>query len=251
MTDQTNSPPRIAAFRPDDGRAAAAGELLTRLGADPVIDPMVRLAPTGALPSATGDFVVLTSPAAAEILAEAEWRSEDVTVCAIGSRTAAALRETGITVDIVPAEYTSSGLVETLSGLVDGQHVEVARSDHGSPVLLEGLREAGATVTETILYELRRPEGAGESAMLLAEGDLDAVLFTSALTVEHFLKSADEREIGADVREQLATVVVGAIGAPTRRAAEKRDIAVDVVPETVSFERLAEAVIEQLINNER
>lgn len=59
---------------------------------------------------------------------------------------------------------------------VDGTRVEIARSDHGSSVLLDGLNENGAYVHETVLYRLVPPEGSGEGADAAASGDLNAAL---------------------------------------------------------------------------
>ncbi|USZ66809.1 uroporphyrinogen-III synthase [Halorussus salilacus] len=234
---------RVAVFRPDDERLAEAEQLLDSLGADPVADPMLEVRPTGNAPE-SGEYVVLTSKTGVELAAESGWDPGDATVCAIGSSTADALREHGYEVDLVPEEYTSAGLVAALESEVEGRRVEVARSDHGSPVLTEGLADAGADVRETILYRLVRPEGSGESAALAADGDLDAALFTSSLTVAHFLEAADERGVREEAIAGLNEAVVGAIGPPTRETAESEGIDVDVVPEVADFEKLACAVVE-------
>jgi len=188
--------------------------------------------------------VILTSKTGVELAAEAGWEPGDAIVCAIGESTADALRDAGYEVDLVPEEYTSSGLVEALEDEVEGKRVEVARSDHGSPVLTEGLAEAGADVHETILYELVRPEGSGESAALAAEGELEAAAFTSSLTVAHFLDAAEERGVREEAIAGLNEAIVGAIGPPTRETAESEGIEVDVVPEVADFEKLACAVVE-------
>ncbi|SFR89281.1 uroporphyrinogen-III synthase [Halomicrobium zhouii] len=235
---------RVAVFRPDDERLADAVELLESLGADPVADPMLVVEPTGNAPREGADYVILTSKTGVELAAEAGWEPGDSTVCAIGAATADALGEAGYDVDLVPEEYTSSGLVAALEDDVDGASVEVARSDHGSAVLTDGLADAGADVHETVLYRLVRPKGAGESVELAADGDLDAALFTSSLTVEHFLDAAEERGVRDDALAGLNDAVVGAIGDPTRETAESHGIDVDVVPETADFEVLACAVVE-------
>ena len=252
---------RVAVFRPDDERLTEAVELLDSLGADPVADPMLEVRPTGNSP-AEGAYVVLTSKTGVELAAEAGWEpggvsaseasggseeqeSSGATVCAIGESTADALREAGYDVDVVPDEYSSTGLVDALKDEVAGERVEVARSDHGSPVLTEGLADAGADVNETVLYQLVRPEGSGESAKLAAEGGLDAALFTSSLTVTHFLAAAEDRGVREAAVEGLNDAVVGTIGEPTRETAESEDIAVDVVPEVADFEKLACAVVEE------
>jgi len=243
---------RVAVFRPDDERTAEAVELLESLGAIAVPDPMLAVEPTGSVPDTDGsadgtvaDLVVLTSKTGVEILADAGWTPGEATLACIGPRTAAAARAAGLTVDVVPEEYTSSGLVAALEAVVGGMRVEVARSDHGSDVLIDGLREAGADVHETVLYRLVRPEGSGQSTVMAAGGDLDAVCFTSSLTVENFLAAAEERGVREEAVAGLNRAVVGVIGAPTRETAESHGIEVDVVPENATFDELAAAVVEE------
>ncbi|MBV0925353.1 uroporphyrinogen-III synthase [Halomicroarcula limicola] len=235
---------RVAAFRPDDERLTAAVELLDSLGADPVPDPMLAVEPTDGAPRSDADYVVLTSKTGVELAADAGWSPGGATVCAIGDATAAALREAGYTVDVVPEEFSSSGLVRRLEAEVAGARIEVARSDHGSVVLTDGLEAAGAYVHETVLYRLVRPPESGESAELAAAGELDAALFTSSLTVRHFLAAAEERGIREDAVAGLRDATVGTIGKPTKETAENAGIAVDVVPDRADFEALACEVVE-------
>ena len=234
----------VAVFRPDDERLGDAAELIESLGATPVPDAMLAVEPTGATPRTDADLVVLTSKTGVELAAAAGWEPADATVAAIGESTADAMRAADYPVDIVPEEYTSAGLVEALAGDADGKRIEVARSDHGSDVLTDGLEDAGAYVHETILYRLVRPDGAGQSVELAAEGDLDAAAFTSSLTVAHFIEAAAERGIRDAAIEGLNDAVVGVIGPPTRETAEEYGIDVDVVPDTADFEELACDVVE-------
>ncbi|WP_135365274.1 uroporphyrinogen-III synthase [Halosimplex halophilum] len=245
--------PRVAVFRPPDERIDAAVELLESLGGEAVADPMLTVDPTGATPRTDADYVVFTSKTGVELAAGERaddggpadrWEPGDATVCAIGEPTADALRARDYRVDRVPAEFSSAGLVEELEDEAGGARVEVARSDHGSAVLLTGLEDAGAYVHETVLYRLTRPDDAGDSAELAAEGRLDGALFTSSLTVRHFLAAADERGIRAEAIEGLADAVVGVIGDPTADTAADAGVAVDVVPEVADFEALAEAVVD-------
>ncbi|MDZ5812354.1 uroporphyrinogen-III synthase [Halorubrum sp. AD140] len=237
--------PRVAVFRPADERIDDATALLESLGVDPVADPMLAVEPTGAVP-AEAPYVVLTSKTGVELAAEAGWKPGDSTLVAIGPATAEAARDAGWAVDLVPDEYTSAGLVEALAERVDGERVEVARSDHGSDVLLDGLRAAGASVNETVLYRLTRPEGAGESAELAAAGALDAAAFTSSLTVTHFLDAAAERGVRDAAIAGLNDAVVGAIGPPTARTAADHGVEASVVPADADFAALARAVVDAL-----
>jgi uroporphyrinogen-III synthase len=237
--------PSIAVFRPDDDRLERAEDLLTDLGAEPVADPMLAVEATGRLPRTDAAYTIFTSKTAADIVGWFDWQT-DGRVCAIGTSTAEAFEAIGYGVDIVPEEFTSSGLVSRLRGEIDGERVEVARSDHGSDVLLDGLTDAGAYVHETILYRLVRPEGAGVSTERAADGTLDGVLFTSSLTVEHFLDAARERDIETETRAGLDDLVVGTIGEPTRETAEHLGIDVDIVAEEADFDVLAQSVVDEI-----
>jgi len=259
--------PTVAVFRPDDDRLEQAVAFLEDRNAEPIPDPMLAVEETGATPRTDADYVVFTSKTGAELIADAGWKPHGETVCAIGPATAGALRAEGYAVDHVPDEYTSSGLVASLGrsaeprsaegasgdeprARVDGARVEIARSDHGSPVLLEGLEDAGAYVHETILYRLVRPTKSGESAELAAEGGLDAACFTSSLTVEHFLEAAAERGIREAAITGLDGAVVGVIGEPTRETAAAHGVDVDLVASEATFDRLATETVDAVTDGD-
>ena len=237
-------PTKVAFFRPADERERRAVEVVREHGFEPLSDPLLETVPTGAKPRTDADYVVLTSVTGVR-LASDDVRDTEAVVCAVGPKTADALRAEGIDVDIVPEEYTSAGLVDALNEAgVEGARVEVARSDHGSDELLDGLNTEGAYVHETVLYEIRRPEGGGEAtADALRGGTLDAVLFTSSLTVEHLIEALEEADVGVDALED---VLVCAIGEPTQRTAEGMGVKVDLVPDEETFESLVESVAERL-----
>ena len=247
----------VAVFRPDDERLADAVELIDSLGATAVPDPMLAVEATGEQPRSDADYAILTSKTGVELVAgerpadaddsrteRERWDPGSATICAIGPRTADVLRENGYDVEIVPDEYTSSGLVTYLGDRVDGARVEVARSDHGSPILLEGLEAAGAYVHETVLYRLVRPPESGESVELAATGELDAACFTSSLTVEHWLEAAETRGLTADARAGLESATVGVIGEPTRETAAEHGLEVDLLASEATFEALACGTVE-------
>ena len=81
-------------------------------------------------------------------------------VVAIGPKTKEALLKSGINVSLMPDSYSSVGLVEMLSRIkpgIEGSVIEIARSSHGAPELVQGLIEKGAKVHETQVYEIIRP----------------------------------------------------------------------------------------------
>lgn len=238
------SNPTVAVFRPDDERIDNAVALLDSLGLEALADPMLAVEPTGAQPREDAEYTILTSKTGVELLPE-DW-TPGGTLCAIGESTAAVLREAGYTVDIVPEEYTSGGLVDALAEHVDGARIEVARSDHGSAVLLDGLESAGAYIHETVLYELRRPPEAGKSAVAAADGDLDAALFSSSLTVENFLSAAADRDCEPAALAGLNDALVGVIGPPTAETAREKGIDVDFVASEADFDVLGREATDRL-----
>ena len=238
--------PTVAVFRPDDERLAAAVETIESLGGEALADPLLAVEPTGAVPRSDADYAILTSKTGGELAAEGDWTPGEAAVCAIGESTADALEAADFGVDVIPAAFSSQGLVDRLAAEVGGARIEVARSDHGSAVLLEGLNDAGAYVHETVLYELVRPAGAGASIEAAVAGELDAALFTSSLTVEHFLAIAEERDVREAALAGLNGAIVGAIGQPTAETAERAGVAVDVVPARADFEALARAALERV-----
>ncbi len=237
--------PQVAVFRPADERIDHAADILESLGVAPVPDPMLAVDSTQASPQ-NGEFVILTSKTGVELADEQDWAPKTSMLVCIGPGTAAAARAVGWSVDLIPDTYSSAGLVETLRGSVENVHVEIARSDHGSDVLVDGLRNAGADVSETVLYELVRPETAGHSTELAAEGDLAAAAFTSSLTVEHFVEAAAERGIADAAIASLEDTIVGTIGEPTAESAADAGISVEVIPESASFETLARDIVDAI-----
>jgi uroporphyrinogen-III synthase len=237
--------PTIAVLRPNDHRIAEAIEYLRSLGVSPVADPMLTVRPTGMTP-AVADYIVFTSQTGAEIAAKHEWKPGAATVCAVGKQTTSALRDYGILVERVPSTFTSAGLVEELASEVEGSTVEVARSAHGSNVLLQGREAAGADVHETQLYRLNRPTTAGRSVTLAMNRQLDGILFTSPRTVEHFFEITEESAEVDALRQGSARTIIGAIGTPTADAVWRHGITVDIKPNTVRFTQLADRAVKEI-----
>ena len=162
------------------------------------------------------------------------------TVAAIGSSTAAAARMFGLEVDIIPEEFTSSGIVKTLSKKgVEGAWIAVLRSSTGSQVLAEGLSKTNARVTEIDLYDLVRRSDSPEMKLMIDEalnGRIDIFLFTSALSAKTFMEAGIDASSEERIVEAVNSRTVVAIGKPTRRALEDYGVRVDGVPEKATFE---------------
>jgi uroporphyrinogen III methyltransferase/synthase len=202
-------------------RAQASGLAATvrELGAEVVELPAIRIEPRiGAeevrrAVEGIGDYslICVTSPNGAHLLFEAleaagldaralggakpQQGDEDgagAVVAAIGPGTALALKEHGVSADVVPERFVAEELVEALAGIdVSGRRVLVARAAEARDVLPEALRERGAEVDVVALYETVR-ESPGEAAVAAAQS-ADYVTFTSSSTVRNLTEALGER----------------------------------------------------------
>jgi uroporphyrinogen III methyltransferase/synthase len=163
-------------------------------------------------------------------------------VAAIGPATAAALREQGLRVEVVPDDYRAEGLVAELRARVrSGDRILLPRAARTRDLLVEELRRLGADVHEVAAYTTRRVESAGPRLReVLAGGGVDAVTFTSSSTARHFaeLFTEDER------RAWLAGVVVASIGPITAATVAEYGLATHVMPGEYTIPALARAIAE-------
>lgn len=112
-----------------------------------------------------------------------------IQIAVVGEATAQALAERGLTADLVPRDFTSRSLFESLDKrkAIQGKKFLLARADIAPRDLKEALEKKGAQVTEIEAYRTKR--SAGDSKELLdslQKGKIDYVTFTSSSTVQNF-----------------------------------------------------------------
>ena len=204
------------------------------------LDAALRQASSGAF-----DWLVLTSANAVYALAERlrdlslDAPFEGVKVAAIGPSTAEAAQELlGLAADLVPEETVAEGLAQTLD-VDQGTRVFLPQSAIARPVLTDSLRSAGAEVTAVDAYRTAIGQGGDDVPLLLWQGQIDAITFTSASTVRLF-KQRIEAETGN--LAMLQDVVVACIGPITAEEARQFGLRVRVVPEDYTVEGLTAAL---------
>lgn len=159
-------------------------------------------------------------------------------IAAVGTSTAAALRQRGLLVDLIPDRYQSSALLPLLPARMEGVRFGIVRPERGSEELVSALRERGADVRIGVAYRtVGSTEGRDELETLLSSGQIDAVTFTSGSTVEHF-RSA----LGARCNELLRRVKLVTIGPVTTKAAEDAGLRVEATAGEAGVASLADAV---------
>lgn len=237
--------PVVALFRPDDARMRRTAALVSERGGRPLCDPMLSITPTGELPPPDAPMTVFTSRTGVELAAAAGWTPTATRLVAVGPATADAAVAVGWPRPPTPQRYESAALAELIIDL-DPARVIIARSDHGSAVLPEALAAAAVDHEEVVLYRLDRPADAGESVRATTDGAVDALAFTSSLTVEHFFAIAAEIAVTADIRSQLPQVTVGAIGDPTAATLRSHGVEPDCIPAEATASALIETIFERL-----
>lgn len=232
----------VAIFRPKS-RLEESRKILEDLGFEVVAQPLLVPKSKKKGPRVDCDFILFTSKTGVQYALDNvnpnELRAS--TICAIGPKTAGALSEFGIDVDIVPDEFSSTGLVESLKDRVIGKRVEVARSSEGTAKLIDGLNSAGAYVHETELYSLNSPSLSHSLDDIVAEAEI--FLFTSSLMVHHLLELAGDQDF---VKKHLNDGFVGALGRPTEETLKDLGVRTDLTASKAKFSVLAREAKETL-----
>jgi uroporphyrinogen-III synthase len=243
---------RVVITRPE-GQSEALCEQLRALGAFPIAFPVIAITPPepgGDLDRAiTGianyDWIIFTSVNGVEhfwarLTAMREQPGTDVngipgfrgSAAAIGPRTAAALRQRGASVHLMPDEYRSEAILDAI-GAVQGQRILLPRADIARRELANGLRALGARVDEVTAYRTVPAKPQAAAFEELRQG-VDIITFTSSSTVRGFVALT----AGISYGDPL----VVCIGPVTADTALGLGLHVDAVAEEYTTDGLIEAL---------
>ena len=170
---------------------------------------------------------------------------EGARIVSIGPATTKRLESAGFTVDAVPEDYSSYGLVDLLKDEARGRRIVIVRSDSGSDVLSDGLREAGADLVCIASYKLKEVGMCPALLHLLIavkRGQLDCMAFTSPMSASSFIRHLEERFGKEKGDEYLRGIRIAAIGRPTSERLESLGFKPDIVPEKTTFHDMLQAV---------
>jgi len=205
---------------------------LRALGAIPVEVPVLEIRPPASYDPLdvalrrleTYDWIILTSTNAVRALTERIAAPGIVPpavspqIAAVGSATAQAARDAGMTVALTPKDYVAESLVESLQETIAGKRVLLARAAVARDVIPDALRAAGATVDVVNAYQNALPADApAQLRAALAKG-IDAVTFTSSSSVTHLAEAARAAEITFPMAG-VSAVSIGPITSQTLREA--------------------------------
>ena len=164
---------------------------------------------------------------------------KDAKICAIGPKTAEALEERGLLVDVMPEVFRAEAVIEALKDRIQtGDKVLLPRADLARQVLVDSLQQLGADVHEVIAYQTVLADETDTQLLLekLQAGEIHVVTFTSSSTVTNFLK------LIGDHRDLLQGITMAYIGPVTAETAEKNGLKVDICAEQYTIDGLVNAI---------
>jgi len=181
-------------------QAGKLSEGLRTRGAEPVEVPVLEIQPPADLAPLdralreldTYDWLILTSANTVRAIAWSNLldKISGLKVAAVGEATAAAARQGGLPVAVVPETYVAEALVDCLADQVAGKRILLARAEIARDVIPDALRAAGAAVDVVDAYRNGLPSAAPELLRAALEKGIDAATFTSSSSVTHLADAA-------------------------------------------------------------
>jgi uroporphyrinogen-III synthase len=186
-------------------QAAKLSDGLRALGAEPVEVPVLEIrAPEnpGPLDRALRqfshyDWLIFTSANTVRAVVErAAALGVSITeaqmpqVAAVGEATAAAARNAGFSVAVVPETYVAESLIASLAEQTANKKILLARAVIARDVIPDALRAAGAEVVVVDAYRNVLPESAAALLQAALDRGIDAATFTSSSSVTHLAEAA-------------------------------------------------------------
>ena len=219
------SKPVVAITRPKD-RAKKACEIVEKLGGSAVLAPTLDLKPvnTDSLKELVArkdelDWIIFTSPTTIVSLNKfyPEFlKTLNCKLAVIGNKTGKLAEKNGLEVDLMPKEFTAEGLIEEFEKRnITGKTIGIPRTASARPILPESLEKLGNEVILAEAYESLFPMDENAIKNLIEKikaKEIDAITFTSPLTVRNFFKIATE-DLSKLINDNLLTVCIGPITA--------------------------------------
>lgn len=219
------SRPIVAITRPAD-RSKAACKIVEELGGQYILAPTLDLKPVNSesLKNLIAnkdllDWIVFTSPTtitSLNLFYPDFLKNLDCKVAVIGNKTGKIASEQGVKVDLIPEDFTAEGLLEEFEKRnITNQTIGIPRTASARPVLLEGLEKLNNKVILAEAYKSLFPMDEDKISDLIVKienNEIDAITFTSPLTVTNFFKISKNKEKLADLlSNNLLTVCIGPI----------------------------------------
>ena len=165
----------------------------------------------------------------------------------IGNKTGRLAEKQGLTVDLMPEEFTAEGLIEEFKRQgITGKTIGIPRTASARAVLPEELEKLGNKVILAEAYKSLFPmdeKSVEELIGKIENKEIDAITFTSPLTVENFFEIVEDKEkIAKLLSQNLLTVSIGPI---TAKVLDKYDVDY-IYPDTYTVPDMMELLFKEL-----
>lgn len=169
-------------------------------------------------------------------------------ICAIGTKTAEALKTYGINADLIPEEFNAEGLIEAFlkehrtqstEHRLKGIKILLPRAEAAREVFPDKVRALGGEIDTPAAYRAIKPERHGKRLKrFLKEGRISVATFTSAATFNNFIDI-----VGEDAHEFLRGVTIAVIGPVTKKAVEKEGLKTEIMPKQATINAMVDEII--------
>ncbi|HTZ17147.1 MAG TPA: uroporphyrinogen-III synthase, partial [Dissulfurispiraceae bacterium] len=174
-------------------------------------------------------------------------------VCAIGTKTAAAISRFGIKVDLVPEEFNAEGLIEAFikearetvqdkrykTSNLEGLRILLPRAEKARDIFPERIRELNGEIDCPAAYRTIKPEKHGKRLYrFLKSGRISVATFTSSATFTNFVDI-----MGPEAPDFLRGTSIAAIGPVTAKAIESAGLKVEIMPKEATISAMVEEII--------
>ncbi len=162
-------------------------------------------------------------------------------VCVVGEKTGRTAVECGLPVTLMPERFTAADLARAIAGEnLAGKRFLFPRGDLGGDTLARGFDRLGAGMDSVVVYETHRPHPENERSvrMLLLEGGVDILTFTSPSSFTNFAAIFSDEEI----MKMRPRMMIAAIGAATAAAINRYGIQADIIPAESSIESMVKSI---------
>ena len=250
----------VAITRPFN-RLDEAVSIVESYGATPFIAPTfeLKLTNTESLKALIEladdlDWLIFTSPTSIESIFKfypnfGELINENCQIATIGQKTAELANEYGLGTDLVPENYTAEGLLESFKDInITKSLIGLPRTLAARETLPEGLEKMGADVILAESYESIIPLDTVRIEVLIGKilsSEIDAITFTSPLTVINLFKIANDEQIPELVNKLSTSVLTVAIGPITNKTL--KNFGIDAIyPDTYTVKDMMDLLFERI-----
>jgi len=164
---------------------------------------------------------------------------------AIGPKTAAAIEQFQLRVDVVPKKFQAESIIEALEKKgITGKRFLLPRAEKAREILPQEIKKRGGHIDVVTVYRTGKGEGnIQEVKELFRKKLIHVITFTSSSTVQNFVELLAEKNISTMIKG----AVVASIGPITADTAASFGIRTDIMPENYTIPGLVKAISEYFI----